>query len=466
MKISLKRLDHILILLLAFFILTRIYGITALFGGSQGWNDSSFSIYAKNYLEFGFRSGILPYIGFYHSQPVYYANHPPLIPLLVLAAFKVFGVFEWSARLVPLVFSTMSAVLLFKIVKKYWNSTAGYFALFFSAATPMLFHFGRMVCFEPVLTFIALLAVYFYGLWLETKRTAYMFLVSISFLIGAFIDFPILFLAFGLMVFVTFKVKDPRVFFLSILATILPLFIGFGLYFWQISLLKSVSSVEKAYSHWANFHALLSFNYYATEITRIITTINPIVIGLFIFWACKNMLQKSTYREWLVLILLIFGALNLVVAPAAAVMHTYWLYYFAFPCIIAASAEISGLAKKIQIILVVLFILFSIPVIGYSIHRESDTIRAEIGNKIKPFIDKDTLLVAAFPEEIYYSGARNVLGLGQIDQGSDQFKMMQGDLTSSKYKKIIVLRKNIKGKYLIRPYRITYANEEFTVYSR
>jgi hypothetical protein len=323
-----------------------------------------------------------------------------------------------------------------------------------------------MVCFEPVLIFFALLAVHYYGLWLETKKTEYLFLAGISFLIGAFVDFPILFLAFGLMVFLAFKSRDPRVFFLSILATGLPLFIGFGIYFWQVSLIKGVSNVERAYSQWANFNVLLSFNYYFTELTRIVTTINPIVIGLSIFWAWKSLQQKSAYREWLVLILLIFGALNLVVAPAAAVMHTYWLYYFAFPCIIAASAEISRLTKKAQIILVILFMLFSIPVIVYSVHRESDTARAERGNKIKPFVDKDTLLVAAFPEEMYYSGARNVLGFGQIDEGSDQFKMMQGDFNSRKYKQIIVLRKNIKGKYLIRSYGITYANDEYIVYSR
>jgi len=81
-------------------------------------------------------------------QNGYFIDHPPLLPLAVTAMFGLFGEQEWAARLIPIICSIMTAVLLWLVI----GSCAGMRAATLSAAVfafqPMELYFGRVVDHE------------------------------------------------------------------------------------------------------------------------------------------------------------------------------------------------------------------------------------------------------------------------------------------------------------------------------
>lgn len=88
----------------------------------------------------------------------YYVHHPPLLPLLVTGTFGVFGEHEWAARLVPVVASLATVILLWLLLRDLAGERAATLGAAVMACQPMLLYIGQMVNFEPV-TLPVMLAV-------------------------------------------------------------------------------------------------------------------------------------------------------------------------------------------------------------------------------------------------------------------------------------------------------------------
>ncbi|NQU10455.1 glycosyltransferase family 39 protein [bacterium] len=119
------------------------------------FNGAVWSQSAHNNLRAGWRTTWGVPTGF-HFGPLpipprgYYTHHPPLLPWLVTAAFAVFGEHEWAARVVPVSFSLLTAVLLWWLVRSCVNARAATLAVAVLAALPMELHFAPMVNHEPL----------------------------------------------------------------------------------------------------------------------------------------------------------------------------------------------------------------------------------------------------------------------------------------------------------------------------
>jgi len=119
---------------------------------------------AHNFLRAGvIETGAVP--SSYHFGPLpippggYYVHHPPLFPLVLTVVFALFGEHEWVARLVPILATLASVLLLWIFVRDHWGARAATFAAALFAATPMVMHYGRMVNFEPCTLPLMLLAL-------------------------------------------------------------------------------------------------------------------------------------------------------------------------------------------------------------------------------------------------------------------------------------------------------------------
>ncbi len=113
----LRRSLYVLMLLAAFSRAHRIAPWSL--GDHNGWGGAFYSNIARNYLRYGYgethfapvvNTGIVP-----ARRHVYYLTHPPGIGWLVSVCFRLLGIHEWAARLVPLVFSLGTIVLLYRI---------------------------------------------------------------------------------------------------------------------------------------------------------------------------------------------------------------------------------------------------------------------------------------------------------------------------------------------------------------
>jgi 4-amino-4-deoxy-L-arabinose transferase-like glycosyltransferase len=119
------------------------------------YNGAVWSQAAHNLLRAGLlQTAGVPAAFYYGPLPIppdgFYVHHPCLLPLSVAASFGVFGESEWAARIVPLLCSTISAILVWILARSCAGVRAATFSLAVFVTLPMELHYGQMVNFEPV----------------------------------------------------------------------------------------------------------------------------------------------------------------------------------------------------------------------------------------------------------------------------------------------------------------------------
>lgn len=174
-----KKLSWLIILIALGFILTD--HLTKPFIGHHDWNGVFYSQIARNYLRFGLLETKL---GQMTGPGSFYTHYPPLFPLSLAAAFKVFGVSDLVSRLVPVGLTIAGLMLLYRISSS-WVIVA-------VALTPMLRYFGKMPSQEPLIIFLTLLSLYFF---LKKNRWGFYLSVILNGLSGwaGYLFYPLLF---------------------------------------------------------------------------------------------------------------------------------------------------------------------------------------------------------------------------------------------------------------------------------
>ncbi len=95
---------------------------------------------------------------------VTYLEKPPLSSWLTAISFKLFGVSSAAARLVPMVFGTLTVLLCFLLGKDLWDDErAGFWSAMVLATSLMFFALSRVILVDMVLCCGIVLAVY--GAW-------------------------------------------------------------------------------------------------------------------------------------------------------------------------------------------------------------------------------------------------------------------------------------------------------------
>ena len=122
----------------------------------DNWYGAVYAQAAHNNLRAGLHAAGVPATLYFGPLPIppdaYYVHHPTLLPVLVTASFKIFGEAEWSTRLVPVLASLASVVVLWLLLRGVAGPRAATLGAAVFAAVPMELHYGDMVDFEPVLT--------------------------------------------------------------------------------------------------------------------------------------------------------------------------------------------------------------------------------------------------------------------------------------------------------------------------
>lgn len=143
------------------------------FWGEHDWNGVRYGNIARNYLRYGLfetKLGQVENSGYVGKEEFeYYTHYPPLLPLSIAFSYRFFGISEWSTRLVPLIFTSLSIVLIFLIGSKLWDLRIGVMASALALATPMVLYFGKNASHESLTLFLIMLS--FFG-YLQFFRTA------------------------------------------------------------------------------------------------------------------------------------------------------------------------------------------------------------------------------------------------------------------------------------------------------
>ena len=161
-------------IILAFLVFHFARGLNRPWTEEDNWYGAVYSQAAHNNLRAGLRAAGVPATLYFGPLPIppeaYYVHHPTLLPVLVTASFAVFGESERAARLVPVIASLASVVVLWFLLRHTAGPRAATLSAAVFAVVPMELHYGDMVDFEPVLTFwmLALLACVWH--WAVTRH--------------------------------------------------------------------------------------------------------------------------------------------------------------------------------------------------------------------------------------------------------------------------------------------------------
>ncbi|MFP3867024.1 MAG: ArnT family glycosyltransferase [Desulfobacteraceae bacterium] len=153
---------------------------------AEGWG-CFYGVLARNYLNFGWGETYgMPVLTVGHIPDVpivFYNHHPPLVPLLIVPFYALFGVGEWQTRL-PTAIATVSAIyVLFLLMERVSNRRVALTAAALFASTPLILYFGGLpeVVNMPLVLFVLLTVMAYLKFYsYPSGRTLCLLLVSFS----------------------------------------------------------------------------------------------------------------------------------------------------------------------------------------------------------------------------------------------------------------------------------------------
>lgn len=191
MKISRTWFNSLILVLMAVAVLS--WGINKPFYGHHDWNGVQYGNIARNFVYYRFdqtKFGQLENSGKITDGYAYNTHHPSLMPLLIALSFKIFGISEWSARLVPICFSILMILGLFFLSKLIFKEIFAFWACLTIMMTPMFIYFAKMPVHEPLILAWSVWSIFSYTAYLKTRKRKYFTLLLIFTLLNGLTGWP------------------------------------------------------------------------------------------------------------------------------------------------------------------------------------------------------------------------------------------------------------------------------------
>jgi 4-amino-4-deoxy-L-arabinose transferase-like glycosyltransferase len=284
----------------------------------------------------------------------YYTNHPPLFSYMVALGFKVFGIHEWSARLVSIIFSLGSLILFYLIARLLWGIFIAWLSLFFLGFSPAFLYYGRMVNHEPIFfLFFVFSTIYFYLKFLDERKKIYLLFLSIFSAILYLTAWQAFYLSAILIthyiIFSYNKIKDKRpIIVLSSIPVLFAFFYAAYIYLLKGSLNDNITAMINCFN--CNIeHQFTWPNFLLAQFKRIEILFGKTMLFLTVFYAVyliKN--REDLLKETVAFIFLALAVINIIIFRQGAWNHDYQLYYFIPFLSIAAAKGISEVRNIFQ----------------------------------------------------------------------------------------------------------------------
>ena len=194
--IKLRYIEYILLtIVIVLGLLVRLYKINNPIADWHSWRQADTASVSKIYVEKGInllfpkyhdvssiQTGLLNSEGYRFVEfPIYNAVHALLFKNIGFFTLEVWG------RLLSIICSLVSALIIFALGKKYLNKWGGLLASFFFLFIPYNIYFSRVILPEPMGTMFALFGVYLFTKYVDQERFVNLILSGIFFALAALI---------------------------------------------------------------------------------------------------------------------------------------------------------------------------------------------------------------------------------------------------------------------------------------
>jgi hypothetical protein len=165
-----------IILLLAFVL--RLYKFSEPIADWHSWRQSDTAAVSRLYVENGIDLLHPKYLDISNlasgidNPQGYRMVEFPLLNVLHVGVAKIlpFLEFDQAARLTTIIFSLVTTLFIFLLVKRYFSVRAALFASFFYAVLPYSIYYGRSVLPDTAMIASVLGGIYFFSVWGEKKN--------------------------------------------------------------------------------------------------------------------------------------------------------------------------------------------------------------------------------------------------------------------------------------------------------
>ncbi len=413
-----------LLISLVLFILSIILigqNLSKPFWGEHDWNGVRYGNIARNYLRYGILDLQFAQIensGTLNNKKEYFTHYPPLLPIIISLSYKMFGISEWSTRIVPLFATSGSIVLIFLIGNKLWNIKTGILASLLALCLPIILYFGKNPVHEPIVLFFILLSFLAY-LYLKSSNNKIFKIWFILALIAAHFTTWAGYFLLPAIALITLIRRDKILFkrlisYWLIPVIMFPLYLIF-LYFQTGSLLGGDllgvflqrSSISKELQP-MDFNLI---NYLGKLRLWFFSLFSGTLAFIVFFWFIYHIIKRFGKADLQLLTLLFFGIPYFVFFPNAAFIHNYLVFYFVPFFVLAVSQAIWNLAeiKPLKRLSFLVPIIFLVPIfferkpfLDVLYKSQGDKFEVEVGWAINQQTNLDDVILIS-PFKFSYS---------------------------------------------------------------
>ncbi len=352
-----------LVLILLCSIPPRLFYFTSEFVRSEEWGLAQFSVFAKSYHKFGLlATKLLPTIGMVHGEAVSYANHPPGASLLLGVWTALFGHQEYSARLLALLISLLTTVVICYLGSEIFRPRVGLLAAFLHAFMPLSVYLGRTYSLEPLNQLLTLVGLLYGWRYFREGRGRELALATVFFFLGSLADYYTVYLTPYLVLLALLVPERRKGFLLLGLAPVLAI----GSYVVFVSLVGALDHVRGGASDRLGRIAYFwTWNYQLTIARRLFWFSGILPLGLAILAPVKGWARSGFWERdqkiWLGLMFCLPFFDWLVLSEALAV-HPYRVLYFLVPIALLAARVLDE--WRYRAIFLGLFLLLSFPTLN------------------------------------------------------------------------------------------------------
>ena len=402
-----KRLFLFTVLILAGVLVS--ININKPFIGQHDWNGVVYGQQAKNFLRFGYlplKFGATLATGDTLPGDRKFSTHyTPALPILISFSYRLFGISEWSTRLVPAVASLASVFLVILLGRELISFRAGITAGVLMAVTPMFIYYGKNPVHEVVLLPFALLSFYSYLRWRKIPLLS----LAVAMLIGWSGYY-----AAGLIAGHGFLTGGKsRVRFLVLPALMIGVFL---IFLFHISFLNSGIENEL----WRVGTARIGGGgfgmkeFMARELRYSINLFTATLLGLVGIWtviSLVNLVKKQLESNRILLGLIgIFGVSHVLLFRNAGWYHEYLLFPV-LPFVALAAAGVIYRAKLL--IIFIILVLVAVERVGYAKALINSEYVRDIYEEAVEFAQEKRWETEKIPEErdvyfIFYADRENI----------------------------------------------------------
>lgn len=352
-------MKKILIVLILFLISILLIGqnLDKPFSGEHDWNGVRYGNIARNYLRYGLwetKLGQVENSGWVSKKDFeYYTHYPPLLPLLIALSYKIFGISEWSTRLVPLLLTSASISLIFLIGTKGSGMKFGFVAALLTSVLPMTLYFGKNPVHEPLTLFTILFTLWWYLLYKESGKKIFNALFIFGLIISGVSAWAGYFLVPALTLSAVLRRDFQEAKSLSIYWVILILL--FSLHFahtlFLTGSLTGGNLIESLFQRTGLSPEVQPTGFsilgYLNRLRLWFSTLYSVTLVLSsLVWIVFRIKSKFKSSDWIILDLGIVGLIYIVIFSNSVFIHNYLTIYLLPSLTLSGAAVILELSKK------------------------------------------------------------------------------------------------------------------------